>query len=123
MIQDMRYITDNQEQLKNLPTPYNPKSNVRDINGLSQKIIMKIINNNSKKLIDTANNFLKLLYKIELSQGSKFIIHTTSRIILKKKKQNIETWSDLRSISIMPAMIMVHDKILRSIITAIIDPT
>ena len=37
MIQDMRYITENQEQFKNLPTPYNPKSNARDINGLSQK--------------------------------------------------------------------------------------
>ena len=60
----MKYITENREQFKNLPTPYNPKSNVRDINGLSQKNIMKIINNNSKKLIDTANNFLKLLYKI-----------------------------------------------------------
>ena len=103
MIQDMRYITENQEQFGNLPMPYNPKSNARDINGLSQKIIMIIINNNSKNLVDTANNFLKLLYKIELSQGSNLIIHTTSRIFLKKKKQNIETLDDLRNISIMPA--------------------
>ena len=122
MIQDMRYITENQEQFRNFPAPFNPKSNARDINGLSQKIIMKIVNKNSKNIIDTATNFLKLLYKIELSQGSNIIIHTTSRIILKKKKQNIETWADLRSLSIMPAMIMVHDKILRSIVTAIIDP-
>ena len=78
MIQDMRYIIENQQLFGNLPTPYNPKSNARDINGLSQKIIMKIVNNNSKNLIDTANNFLKLLYKIELSQGANFIIHTTS---------------------------------------------
>ena len=41
---------------------------------------------------------------------------------MKKKKQNIESWTDLRSLSIMPAMIMVHDKILRSIVTTIIDP-
>ena len=88
----MRYITENQEQFGNLPTPYNPKSNARDINSLSQKIIMKIVNNNSKNLIETAKNFLNLLYKIELSQGSNFIIHTTSRIILKKKKQNIELY-------------------------------
>ena len=73
MIQDMRYITENQEQIGNLPTPYNPKSNARDINGLSQKIIMKIENNNSKSIIHTPNNFLKLLYNIELSQGSNFI--------------------------------------------------
>ena len=49
MIQDMRYITENQELFGNLPTPYNPKSNARDINSLSQKIIMKIINNNFQK--------------------------------------------------------------------------
>ena len=82
----MRYITENQEQFGNLPTPYNPKSNARDINSLSQKIIMKIVNNNSKNLINTENNFIKLLYKIELSKGSNLIIYTTSRIILKKKK-------------------------------------
>ena len=41
-------------------------TNYRDTKGLSQKTIMKIINKNLKNLIDTANNLLNLLYKIEL---------------------------------------------------------
>ena len=122
MIQDIKFIVGNPQLFGELPTPYFPKSNARDINGLSQKIIMKIINKNSKNLIDTANKFLNLLYKIQISQGTNYIIHTTSRIILKKKKHNIEKWSDLRSLSIMQAMIMVHDKILRNIVTTILEP-
>ena len=83
---------------------------------------MKMINNNSKNIIDTASNFKKLLEKIKISQNSNIIIHTISRVILKKKKENIENWEDLRSLSIMPAMIMVHDKILRNIIISILQP-
>ena len=79
---------------------------------------MKMINNKTKNLVETASNFLKLLEKLKISQNSNIIIHTTSRIILKKKKENIENWTDLRSLNIMPAT-MVHYKILRSIIISI----
>ena len=122
MIQDIQYIVGNPQLFKHLPTPYTPKSNAKDINGLSQKIIMKMIKNKAKDLIDAARNFLQLLEKIKNSQNSHIVIHTTSRTILKKKKENVETWADLRSLSIMPAIIMVHDKILRSIVKSILHP-
>ena len=122
MIQDMQYIVLKQQCFNNIPTPYTPKSNAKDINGLSQKTIMKMINNKTKNIVEIANNFLKLLEKLKISQNSNIIIHTTSRIILKKKKENIENWTDLRSLNIMPAAIMVHDKILRSINNLNITP-
>ena len=37
MIQDMQYIVFNQQCFNDIPTPYTPKSNSKDINGLSQK--------------------------------------------------------------------------------------
>ena len=87
MIQDMQYIAFNQHLFANIQTPFTPKSNAKDINGLSQKTIMKMINNKSKNIVETANNFLLLLEKLKTSQNSNIIIHTTSRIILKKKKR------------------------------------
>ena len=48
MIQDIQYIVGNPQLFKHLPTPYTPKSNAKDINGLSQKIIMKMIKNKAK---------------------------------------------------------------------------
>jgi len=49
-----------------------------------------MINNKSKNIVETVNNFLLLLENIKISQNSNIIIHTTSRIILKKKKEKIE---------------------------------
>ena len=46
----------------------------------------------------------------------------SNTVILKKKKENIENWTDIRSLNIMPAAIMVHDKILISIIISILHP-
>ena len=61
---------------------------------------MKMINNKTKNIVETEYNFLKLLEKLKISQNSNIIIHITSRIILKKKKENIENWTDLRSLNI-----------------------
>ena len=83
----MQYIVFNQQCFNDIPTPYPLKSNAKDINGLSQKTIIKMINNKTKNLVETASNFLKLLEKLKISQNSNIIIHTTSRIILKKKKK------------------------------------
>ena len=52
MIQDMRYITENQKKFRNLHTQFNPKSKARNTNDLSQKTIMKKEYNNSKNLIN-----------------------------------------------------------------------
>ena len=122
MIQDIQYIVFNQQYFNGNPTLFTPKSNAKDINGLSQKTIMNMINNKTKNLVKIANNFLKLLEKLKISQNSNIIIHITSRIILKKKKENIENWTDIRSLNIMPTAIMIHDKILRSIIISILHP-
>ena len=39
------------------------------------------------------------------------MIHRTSKIILKKKKDFVESWKDVRPITIMPAIYMVIDKL------------
>ena len=56
-------------------------------------------------------------------EGCQYLIHSTSKTILKKKKANITNYGDLRGISIMPSIIMVHDKILSQIINEDIDST
>ena len=60
MRQDMQYIVFNQQCFNGFPTPYTPKSNSKNINGLSQKTIMKMI---TKNIVETAYNFLKQLKK------------------------------------------------------------
>ena len=47
-----------------------------------------------------------------------YLFHTTSKTMLKKKKDEIMTYADLRSISIMPSIIMVFDKIIAPIVNA-----
>jgi len=53
---------------------------------------------------------------IKNSENVKYLIHNTSKIILKKKKTQIEDYKDLRTLAIMPAMIMVFDKLIAKVI-------
>ena len=40
-----------------------------------------------------------------------FLLHRSSKLLLKKKKENINSFRDLRGISILPSILMVLDKI------------
>ena len=82
MIENMNYLLSN-ENIKNISAPYTPKSKAKDINGIRQKLIMKLIKEDN--LWDSSNKFLKLLKVIYNSKGSENIIHMESKAILKKE--------------------------------------
>ena len=79
------------------------------------KIVVK------ENLYETSVQFKKLLEKVEKIEGCHNLIHNTSKTIFKKKKINITNYGDLSGISIMPSIIMYHDKILSQIINEDID--
>ena len=97
---------------KTTPAPPIPKSNARDINGFNQREIALITNGDN--LYETARRAKYILEKSASSQTGNLLIHNTSKILLKQKKEIVESSKDLRPISIMPAIIMVIDKIVNS---------
>lgn len=103
----------------NIPPPAIPKSEAKDINGFGQKEIMKIIVGNNLK--ETSQKLKNLIHNTSNSENKSLLFNNTSKIILKKKKDYIESWKDLRAITITPAIIMIHDKILLTYIRAEID--
>ena len=113
MIQTLELL----EQYKNLEKikgPFIPKSRAKDINGFSQKEIMKLIKGDTMK--ETVNKFKWIITEIQQKPDAKYLIHNTSKIILKKKKAEIGGYSGLRALAIMPAMIMVFVKLLEKVI-------
>ena len=119
MSESMDYIINQKQKYKEYNAPFVPKSKALDKLGFSQRKIMKLIK--KENLFETAVQFKKLLLSISNIEGSQYLIHNTSKTILKKKKAEITNYGDLRGISIMPAIIMVHDKILSQIINEDID--
>ena len=122
MEQNMNYILNYEEKYKNYPAPFLPKSKAKDKNGFSQYIIMKNIKSKDNKLITIAKNFRYLISIIKLAENKEIFGHLITKTILKKKREYINTYSDLRCISIVPSLIMVHDKILYSIIIDMLEP-
>ena len=119
MSENMNYIINQEQKYKEYKAPYIPKSKALDKLGFSQRKIMTLIK--KENLYETAVQFKKLLLNINNIEGSQYLIHNMSKTILKKKKAEISNYGDLRGISIMPAIIMVHDKILLQIINEDID--
>ena len=109
------------EKSKNIPPPSIPKNEAKDINGFGQKEIMKIIV--GKNLQETCQKLKNIIQNTLKSENKHLLFHNTSKIILKKKKDNIESWKDLRPITITPAIIMIHDKILLAYLKSEIDST
>ena len=86
-----------------------PKSHARDIYGTNQRELWEHIY--SENLATAAYKLAVLIGKITESTTGEIILHRTSKIILKKKKDFVESWKDVRPITIMPAVFMVVDKI------------
>ena len=87
-----------------------PNSNARDFNGISQKLIEKIIKgDNLLAEIINFNNVLAIICQDE--KNSNIFLHTTSRSILFKKKESIRGGTDLRVINILPAWIVILEKL------------
>ena len=75
---------------------------------------MEIIKNKTLNEI-----ILKYQWIIKAAADNKsgaFLVHRTSKLLLKKKKENIQSFCDLRGISIIPAILMILDKISINII-------
>ena len=98
-----------------------PKSKAKGIDGFGQRNIIKFIHDTNMKI--AVNKFKYLINMVKNNQNAKFFLHNTSKIILKKKKTEIKSYSDLRALAIMPPMVMVFDKILAKIIDANIKST
>ena len=95
---------------KNYDSLHIPKLKALDYYGLSHRETIKLVRGVDLK--ETVSNFEKLLNKIKNSINIDIIAHNKSRVILFKKKEAIESFSDLRPISVMPALIMAFEKII-----------
>ena len=87
-----------------------PNSNARDFNGISQKLIEKIIKGDNllTELINY-NSVLAIICQDE--KNSNIFLHTISRSILFKKKESIRGGTDLRVINILPAWLVILEKL------------
>lgn len=94
---------------KNIEPPVIPKSRARDMNGFSQRELIQLIRGNN--LNETAIRAKYVIEKAISNPTGNLLIHSTSKILLKQKKEIIESSKDLRPISIMPTIIMACDKI------------
>ena len=122
MEQKMNYILFYGQKYKEYPDPFLPNFKVKDKNGFSQNIIMKSLKTQDNKLISITKNFRRLISCIKISQNKEIIGHLTTKTIQKKKREDVCSYSDLRCLSIVPSLLMVHDKILYSIIVDILEP-
>ena len=94
----------------NIKPPRTPKSKAKDLYGYSQKNIIELVK--AQNLKETIIKFKWIINILKTKVNNNLIIHNTSKIILKKKKQEINGYEDLRALSIMPAFIMSFDKII-----------
>ena len=96
------------------PPPGLPYSRARDYNGFSQREIMGLII--SGTMGDTLQAYNKLNLLMSNAKNLELFFHSNTRIILLKKLEEVVSWMDLRPISIMPANIIVLEKILLPIL-------
>ena len=98
-----------------MPPSAIPQSRARDLNGFSQREIMKIIKRDNLRV--TAICFKTLLHHSYNSENSSLLFHNTSKFFFKKKSDIVEDYTDLRGLVILPAVIKVLDKLLSPIIS------
>ena len=80
---------------------------------------MKLIT--KENLYETAIKFKTLIEKISTSERAQNLFHNTSKTIVKKKKTSVTNFGDLRGLSIIPSIIMVHGKILAQMVSEDVD--
>ena len=102
MEQNMNYILFYEQKYKESPAPFLPKSKAKDRNGFSQYIIMKSLKTQDNKLITVTKNFKRLISYIKIAENNEIIGHPTTKTILKKKREDVGSYSDLRCLSIVP---------------------
>ena len=83
-------------------------------------MLINLINSddNIKNILD---KFSYVLQKLSDNESIQFFIHNSIRVILVKKKEDAESQKDLRSISILPAWLIVLEKISKEIVCKLIN--
>ena len=108
LLQQLETIA-NIPESSSLEPPKKPRSSARDLQGFSQREIWNYIKAENLKL--SAYKLAFIIKNAANCETGDQLIHRTSKIILKKKKDFVETWKDVRAITIMPAIYMLTDKI------------
>ena len=96
---------------------FTPFSKAKDYNGFSQKIIINSIKGDN---IDQEINNLGILLT-SITEGFNLFLHNKIRTVLFKKKEDADEQKNLRTISIIPAWLMVVEKIAKPLIQYIIN--
>ena len=99
----------NDNDINNIKTPEIPKSTAKDKYGFNQRDIMNLIR--SETMQETISKYRWIIQSATNNKTGALLLHRTSKLLLKKKKENITSYNDLRGISIMPAILMVLDKL------------
>ena len=94
-----------------------PKNKGLDYYCFNQSEIFQIINDD--KYIKILKKLSWIILISELSDTGNYLIHNKSKIILKKKKSNIETFGDVRVIHVMPTFVIIFDKVIGAIILSV----
>ena len=87
-----------------------PSSTARDYNGFSQKTIEQIIRDESLEKELVKYNFLLSVISNN-QETNKLFLHTVSKSILFKKRENIRGGVDIRVINILPAWLIILKKL------------
>ena len=99
----------NDNDINNIKTPEIPKSTAKDKFWFNQRDIMNLIR--SKTMQETISKYRWIIQSATNNKTGALLLHRTSKLLLNKKKENITSYIDLRGISIMPAILMVLDKL------------
>ena len=87
-----------------------PRSEAIDYYGYSQKNLERIIRANT--LAEEINNYTGLIYAVHSDIKSfKYFIHGISKTVLFKKKEAISGGTDIRVINIIPAWLIILEKL------------
>lgn len=102
-------INSRRNELENEAPIWPPESNARDWNGFRQKPIEKLIK--APTLIAEWDNFMTFCAKIYAADNSSIFFHTISKAVPFKKEDEVTSGAGLRAICIMPAWIMILEKL------------
>ena len=97
------------ELLINLPPVQTPYSSALDLNGFSQRTLLQAIR--GRNAYEDLVNYANIAQAAKESDDPDLFFHNISRVILFKKIDEVSTWKDLRPISILPAAIIILEKL------------
>ena len=98
---------------------YSPNSQALDFYGFSQRnLINMILDDDYKRVID---KFTTILVQLSNNNCVDILIHNFIKVVLIKKKDEINNSKDLRPISILPAWLITLEKICKPLVDKLIN--